>query len=57
MSNSNSVNNYSSRQDTYMPPINFGYVESGVYRSGYPNANSFPFLQKLGIKTIVYYLL
>lgn len=54
MSISNSIMNYSSRQDTYMPPINFGYVESGVYRSGYPNANSFPFLQKLGIKTIVY---
>lgn len=41
----------------YIPPINFGYVEKGIYRSGYPSEKSFPFLQKLKIKTIMYYFI
>lgn len=27
---------------------------SQVYRSGYPNEKNFPFLRKLGIRTVVY---
>lgn len=27
---------------------------AGLYRSGYPNKKNFPFLIKLGIKTVVY---
>lgn len=34
-------------------PINFGTVVPGVYRSSYPQAEDYPFLQKLGLKTVV----
>eukprot|EP00040_Diaphanoeca_grandis_P006477 m.37603 g.37603 ORF g.37603 m.37603 type:complete len:194 (-) comp17716_c0_seq1:60-641(-) len=37
-----------------VPPLNFGMVTTGVFRSGYPNSKNFPFLKKLGIRTIVY---
>ena len=35
------------------PPINFGVVIPGIYRSGYPEASDFPFIQSLKLKTIV----
>ena len=35
------------------PPINFGVVLPGLYRSGYPQASDFPFMQALKLKTIV----
>lgn len=34
-------------------PINFGTVIPGVYRSSYPQTEDYPFLQKLGLKTVV----
>jgi Tyrosine phosphatase family len=37
----------------YIPPLNFGIVDKGVYRSGYPNDRNFPFLKKLGLRAIV----
>jgi len=38
----------------YIPPVNFGLVEEGLYRSGHPNELNFPFLEKLGLKTVIY---
>lgn len=37
-----------------IPPINFATVTSGFYRSGHPVALNRPFLETLGLKTIVY---
>ncbi len=37
-----------------IPSINFAMVCPGVYRSGYPSRKNFPFLRKVGIKSIVY---
>lgn len=34
-------------------PINFGTIVPGVYRSSYPQETDYPFIQKLGLKTIV----
>lgn len=34
-------------------PLNFGTVVPGVYRSSYPKEADYPFLQKLGLKTIM----
>eukprot|EP00051_Salpingoeca_urceolata_P029641 m.490501 g.490501 ORF g.490501 m.490501 type:complete len:272 (+) comp28209_c0_seq1:108-923(+) len=39
----------------FVPPLNFAMVVRGVYRSGYPNKKNFPFLEKLGLKTMVYF--
>ncbi len=39
-----------------IPPLNFAMVAKGVYRSGYPNSKNFPFLKKLGLKSIMYLL-
>ncbi|KAJ3200566.1 tyrosine-protein phosphatase required for protection against superoxide stress (By similarity) [Dinochytrium kinnereticum] len=33
---------------------NFGMVEEDLYRSGQPNELNFPFLEKLGLKTVIY---
>jgi tyrosine-protein phosphatase OCA1 len=38
----------------FIPPINFGLVENKLYRSGQPNELNFPFLEKLGLKSIVF---
>ena len=37
-----------------VPPLNFAMVSPGVYRSGYPNKKNFPFLKKLGLKSLMY---
>eukprot|EP01012_Entosiphon_sulcatum_P041590 TRINITY_DN55457_c0_g1_i1.p1 TRINITY_DN55457_c0_g1~~TRINITY_DN55457_c0_g1_i1.p1 ORF type:complete len:199 (+),score=36.08 TRINITY_DN55457_c0_g1_i1:56-652(+) len=37
-----------------IPPINFAMVAPGVYRSGYPTKKNFPFLAKVGIRSIIY---
>lgn len=37
-----------------IPPPNFGMVEDGLYRSGQPNELSYPFLERLHLKTIVW---
>ncbi len=40
-------------QRMLIPPLNFAMVAKGVYRSGYPNPKNFPFLKKLGLKSIL----
>ena len=37
-----------------VPPLNFAMVAPGVYRSGYPNKRNFPFLRRLGLRSIMY---
>lgn len=39
--------------ELYVPPINFGMVDVGVYRSGFPNAANFGFLKSLGLRSIL----
>lgn len=41
-------------REPFFPPENFSMVEKGVYRSGFPSKKNFPFLKKLGLKTVVY---
>ena len=38
----------------FIPPFNFGLVEEALYRSGQPNELNFPFLEKLGLKTVIW---
>jgi len=38
---------------SYPPPVNFSEVLDGLYRSGYPQLEDYPFLQSLNLKTIV----
>ncbi|KAJ8331499.1 tyrosine-protein phosphatase required for protection against superoxide stress (By similarity) [Batrachochytrium dendrobatidis] len=38
----------------FIPPLNFGLVEERLYRSGQPNELNFPFLEKLGLKTVIF---
>lgn len=38
----------------YVPPLNFALVEDGIYRLGFPMPINYPFLQQLGLKTIIY---
>jgi tyrosine-protein phosphatase OCA1 len=35
------------------PPLNFGTVETDLYRSGIPNELNFQFLQSLNLKTVL----
>jgi len=37
-----------------IPPPNFGTVESNLYRSGQPSELSFPFLEELSLKTVIW---
>jgi tyrosine-protein phosphatase OCA1 len=38
----------------YIPPLNFGIVDEGIYRSGLLNELNFPFIERLKLKSIVY---
>jgi tyrosine-protein phosphatase SIW14 len=38
---------------SHQPPINFSMVSEGLYRSGYPQTQDYPFIQTLKLKTIV----
>ncbi|KAL8171840.1 hypothetical protein V2J09_023644 [Rumex salicifolius] len=40
--------------DVLEPPINFSMVEDGVYRSGFPKACNFGFIETLNLKSIIY---
>lgn len=40
-------------QPLLIPPQNFAMVAKGIYRSGYPNSKNYPFLQKLGLKSLL----
>ena len=37
-----------------VPPSNFAMVESGIYRSGFPKKKNFPFLKRLGLKSVLF---
>ncbi|KAJ2891464.1 tyrosine-protein phosphatase siw14 [Coemansia aciculifera] len=37
-----------------VPPLNFAMVAPGIYRSGFPNKKSHPFLLQLRLRTIIY---
>ncbi len=39
---------------SFIPPLNFSAVEEDLYRSGLPNELNFPFLERLGLKKIIY---
>ncbi len=41
-------------EQVFVPPLNFSMVAPGVYRSGYPNKRNFPFLKRLGLRSICY---
>ncbi|GFY97571.1 phosphotyrosine protein phosphatases superfamily protein [Actinidia rufa] len=36
-----------------MPPLNFAMVDSGIFRSGFPDTANFAFLQTLGLRSII----
>ena len=36
------------------PPENFAMVWKGVYRSGYPTKKNFSFLERLGLRSVVF---
>lgn len=38
----------------FFPPVGFGLVEEGLYRSALPNEINYPFLERLRLKTIIY---
>ncbi|CAM9262191.1 unnamed protein product [Sphacelaria rigidula] len=40
-------------QAMVVPPLNYAMVSEGVFRSGYPIACNFPFLQNLGLRSIL----
>ncbi|KAI0238856.1 tyrosine-protein phosphatase required for protection against superoxide stress (By similarity) [Massospora cicadina] len=37
-----------------IPPVNFGFVEENLYRSGQPSDLNFPFLETLKLKHIIF---
>eukprot|EP00762_Andalucia_godoyi_P000115 ANDGO_02383.mRNA.1 putative tyrosine-protein phosphatase DG1060 len=37
-----------------VPPLNFGYVEADLFRSGLPEEINFPFMETLHLKKIIY---
>ncbi|KAJ1900316.1 tyrosine-protein phosphatase siw14 [Kickxella alabastrina] len=37
-----------------VPPLNFAMIAPGIYRSGFPNPKSHPFLLQLRLRTIIY---
>lgn len=37
-----------------VPPPNFGMVEESLYRSGQPDQLNLPFLEKLGLKSVIW---
>ena len=37
----------------YFVPLSFGMVDKGLYRSSYPAVKTFPFIERLQLKTIV----
>ncbi|KAF3794140.1 putative tyrosine-protein phosphatase [Nymphaea thermarum] len=38
----------------YLTPLNFSMVDSGIYRSGFPQLANFTFLETLGLRSIIY---
>ncbi|KAH7860308.1 hypothetical protein Vadar_011933 [Vaccinium darrowii] len=40
-------------EEFYVPPLNFSVVDNGIFRSGFPDTANFPFLQTLGLRSIL----
>ncbi|XP_057460690.1 tyrosine-protein phosphatase DSP1-like [Actinidia eriantha] len=40
-------------EELFMPPLNFSMVDSGIFRSGFPDTANFAFLQTLGLRSII----
>lgn len=40
--------------ELFTPPLNFAMVDYGIYRSGFPDSDSFSFLQTLNLRSVVY---
>ncbi|KAJ8428031.1 hypothetical protein Cgig2_027637 [Carnegiea gigantea] len=38
----------------YVPPFNFAMVDNGIFRSGFPDTSNLPFLQTLGLRSVIY---
>lgn len=38
----------------YVPPFNFAMVDNGIFRSGFPDSTNLPFLQTLGLRSVIY---
>jgi tyrosine-protein phosphatase OCA1 len=38
---------------SFIPPQNFGMVETDLFRSGQPNELNFPFIEKLHLRTVI----
>ncbi|KAI4325074.1 hypothetical protein MLD38_030502 [Melastoma candidum] len=36
-----------------VPPLNFAMVETGIFRSGFPESKNFSFLQTLGLRSVI----
>ncbi|XP_059285303.1 probable tyrosine-protein phosphatase DSP4 [Lycium ferocissimum] len=41
-------------EDFFIPPLNFAMVDNGIFRSGFPDVDNFPFLQTLALRSIIY---
>ncbi|KAK4276134.1 hypothetical protein QN277_019121 [Acacia crassicarpa] len=41
-------------EEFFVPPLNFAVVDNGIFRSGFPEPANFPFLQTLGLRSIIY---
>lgn len=41
-------------EDLFVPPLNFAIVDTGIFRSGFPDSANFSFLQTLGLRSIIY---
>ncbi|XP_073127300.1 inositol diphosphatase DSP1-like [Henckelia pumila] len=41
-------------ESRFLPPLNFSMVDHGIYRSGFPDTPNFPFLETIGIRSIIY---
>ncbi|KMT04072.1 hypothetical protein BVRB_8g185260 [Beta vulgaris subsp. vulgaris] len=37
----------------YIPPFNFAMVDNGIFRSGFPDTSNLPFLQTLGLRSVI----
>jgi tyrosine-protein phosphatase SIW14 len=40
-------------ETTLVPPLNFAMVDDGIFRSGFPKASNFRFLESLNLRSIV----
>ncbi|KAL9145039.1 hypothetical protein ABFS82_13G013400 [Erythranthe guttata] len=40
--------------DLFTPPLNFSMVDSGIFRSGFPDSDNFSFLETLHLRSVIY---